>query len=131
MIRAISNPQAIATVYDDPKVLDQAKLHRLAFREDGPIAVMTLALHSKPSRLPARWSKNVNATIIELDLVGLSSVLLSAWTPGDPPRVTISKGDDDLVTLAAEDKSLHIVCQFVRVRSVEGYCWGGDSSCYR
>lgn len=131
MIRAVSNPQALVSVYDDPAVLGQARLHRLSFKESDPIAVLQLAVTARPSKLPPRWPKNSNAVLIELHLVGLSSVLLSAWTPQSPPRVIMSKGDDSLVTLVADDNSLHIVCQMVHLSRIEGYCRDEGSSCYR
>lgn len=128
---AITNPQAIANLYDDPTVFDKARLHRVRLSEADPIAVVEITINAKPSRLPARWRKTINTTVVELQLVGLSNILLSSWSPQSPPRITVAKGSDGLVILSTDDESLRAVCQIVYVGRIEGYLRDESSSCYQ
>lgn len=121
---AVINPQAIASLYDDPTAFDKARLHRISLNEADPIAVLHVTISETPSRRPIRWAAKVNATVVELNLVGISSIILSAWTPANPPRFTMMKGSDGLVVLESEDQSFRAICEFVYVMTVHGYCRG-------
>jgi Immunity protein 50 len=120
-LNAISNPEAITSVYEDPAILDRVVLNRLTLAEREPFAAVHVLVNSKPAKVPPRWNKKVNATAIQLDLIGLLSISLSGWMPHKPLGIKMTKDNNGLVTLAADDGSLHIVCQFVRVAHINGY----------
>lgn len=121
-LEVLSNPKAVLNVYADPSVLDTARLHALAFSMGDPTAVMRISILGKATNPPSRWPKEANAAVLELQLIGLSDVLLSAWTPEHPPRIGISKNNDDLIVITADDESVHVVCRAVYVSAVKGYC---------
>jgi hypothetical protein len=72
---AVSNPQALKSLYSSPPNL--SCLHSVSLDRDGPTIRLVLELDSFPIRPPKRWPANASCLLIQLDLFGLSEVLIS------------------------------------------------------
>jgi hypothetical protein len=119
-LEAISNPEAISTLYDDPSVMDNAFLHAIELSPNDPKVKLVVMIPSAPSRTPGRWRKT-DKTLIEMQVLDITSFRISAWQPERPTPIKIARGEDGLISLKAEDDSLHIICGWIYVDRIRPY----------
>lgn len=116
-LRAISNPEAIATLYDDPQVLDKAFLHGLKLSSNDPMVELFIRLEAAPTRIPKRWNKP-SRTILETQVLDVTSLHVSAWNPIQPTALKITRAEDRLISIVAQDGSLDITCGWIYILQI-------------
>jgi hypothetical protein len=116
-LKAISNPEAVATLYDDPQILDKAFLHGLELSPNDPIVKLFIRLEAAPTRIPKRWG-NSSRTILETQVVDVKHLHLSAWNPIQPTALKIARAEDGLISIVAQDGSLDITCGWIYVAQI-------------
>jgi hypothetical protein len=119
-LEAISNPEAISTLYEDPCVMDTAFLHALNLSPNDPKVKLVVRIPSAPSRTPVRWRKT-DKTLIEMQILDIRSLRISAWQPERPTPIKITRGENGLISLKTDDGSLHIVCGWIYVDRIHPY----------
>lgn len=119
-LEAISNPEAISTLYDDPSVMETAFLHGIELSPNDPKVKLVVLIPSAPSRTPGRWRKT-DKTLIEMQILDIQSLCISAWKPEQPRPITIARGEDGLISVRSQDDSLHMICGWIYVSRIRPY----------
>ena len=122
-LNAVSNPESVATLYDDvPELLDVV-LSEFHADLTGTIRLAILNLPF-PKFPPERWQRDgKNAVILRLDVFGVNSLALLAWCVEQTVSVNIARLSEHLVrlTVDAKERVLELECNSISIARVEGY----------
>jgi Immunity protein 50 len=116
----INNSKAISSLYDDPEILEKGFLHALHLSPNSPTVTLYVRIASVPQRSPVKWG-TPNNTILELQLVDVTSLHVSAWTPNQSTAVNIKREENGLISVVSADGSLGIICGWIYVARVHPY----------
>jgi len=96
---------------------------KVTLQEDGPTAILSLALAEYPPRPPARWKRaGFNAVILQLRLFALEHFQQRGWQINNMVNIEIKKNGNSIEFHAhGQTVTLLIRCGFIDVAALTGY----------
>ncbi len=119
----LGNKLPVESLYSEPPLLDQLRLHEVRLHQDGPRISLRLDLNEFPDRPPKKWvAGKFNRIQLTLVLVDIDSFRMDGWDLNNIGDLSL-KDCDAGVCLQFDGPTLQIDCtaRFLEVEKISGY----------
>lgn len=122
-LELVENPQAILSLYDDAPSLKNVYIVEVKLCQDGPRVELRANIDQFPTYPPKRWeSHGYNTTQVQLSLISLYSIDISAWSSQNWADINIERREGRTeFTAHGSGCHLEVLCDFITIDSIHGY----------
>ncbi len=121
----VSNPKAIAHLYDEVPPLNNMEVIKLTLKSAGPTLTFQMDMPRFADHRPARWEPESNTVSVELDFFAVENLQITGF-PSMPILAFEMKKEGRLIAVSAlgENCKLEFSCLDVSIQKASGYMKG-------
>jgi hypothetical protein len=124
-LEVVSNPKAIAHLYDAVPPLNNMEVTKLILKSAGPTLTFNMDMPRFADYRPSRWEPECNVVSVEIDFFAVENLQLTGFPPMPILDFEIRK-EGRLIAVSASGKNCKIefTCLDVSIQKVSGYAKG-------